>query len=241
LDTKEDVLTLVDPSIAIEVAWFKVMSGSGAKKLLQAAVYKVLPSGPSDTNAADKALALDLLKDTAPYVFSDAESQSAVNIAAEWVKSISMMRRPAVEAAKDNDFLKGVRERLQYFVVVEIAGNSDGSNALTLSGAAALSHKYSRVEERFTNGEDVLVEELRIFTTFGWLMTDSQSTVHRTWVERCFKKAGSAGSSGALAKAGGSASSSSGKAALKKSKLAIDSTKNLRDATLSLFKKKRKH
>jgi hypothetical protein len=215
LDTNEDVLTFVDPSIAIEVAWFKVMSGSGAKRLLPARVYNVLPIGPGDTNAADKALALDHPKDTAPYVFSDAESQSAVNIAAECVKSISMMRRPPVEAAEDNDLLKGAFERLQYFVVVDIAANSDGSNALTLIGATALSHRHDAVQERITNGDDILVEDLRIFNTFGWLMTDFQNTHHRSWLEACFKKADGAGSSGALGQASDSAASSSGKAALK--------------------------
>ena len=94
------------------------------------------------------------------------------------------------------------------------------------------------MQERITNGDDILVEDLRIFNTFGWLMTDFQNTHHRSWLEACFKKADGAGSSGALAKSSGSASSSSGKAALKKTKLAIDSTKNLREATLSLFKKK---
>jgi hypothetical protein len=120
LDTNEDVLTFVDPSIAIEVAWFKVMSGSGATRLLPARVYNVLPIGPGDTNAADKALALDHLKDTAPYVFSDAESQSAVNIAAEFVKRISMMRRPPVEAAEDNDLLKGAFDFTKKIGVVNL-------------------------------------------------------------------------------------------------------------------------
>lgn len=247
LQENESVFDMIDSSFRIEMAWFIKMSASGARDMLQDKVLASLPDGVLEKSPGDAANALAALKKSALYRFASVDTQSSVNIAANWVDAIANSRQPTCSGVED-DFLKKVIKRLELFLVFE--GEEDfgppkfGQEALVAKLQAA---KTALAKDR---SPDVL----RIFSVFSWMLSGPQRQEVQAMVREAvqngsslvsktmeFHAGGGNGSSSSSDGRPGSASDPVGaKNGQSKGVKRSSSSKDLDDTTLALFQKRRK-
>ena len=89
LDDNEEVLCMVDPSFCVEANWFRHMAKQGCQELLKALILDEFPGAAGYGDAKDTASHIEQLKNGPSYLFADRNSQSDVNIVAEWVKAVA--------------------------------------------------------------------------------------------------------------------------------------------------------
>ncbi|CAK0902152.1 unnamed protein product [Prorocentrum cordatum] len=114
LDDQEDVLSLIDDTIIVEIAWFRLMAGAGVQGKLKKDILRILPdrAGVHQPRAiADQVAQLTV---QCRYRFGSTDAKSIVNIVGEWLNAISNRRAPSLAAAKEGEWLWTVRERLGY-------------------------------------------------------------------------------------------------------------------------------
>lgn len=84
MQASEDVLNLLDDSICLEIAWFRLMVASGAAELLEGQVMVMLPKGAGDHDPTEVGACLDKAKLGSIYKFCPDASKALLNITCEW-------------------------------------------------------------------------------------------------------------------------------------------------------------
>jgi hypothetical protein len=194
LEKKFDVLYQMDPSFKVEAAFFKMMYGSGATKLLEEKVLKVLPDKAGDHVVADVVARLDAERHNVLFKFCGAESQGAVNVVYELVQSISAGRLPTMTACKGTPFKEEVGRRLTFFAYYKKPAGSP-AEVVSLSGSDAMTVLFNVVKAKIDDKKSpVTMQDLQPLHVFNWLLSQAQKDEHTKWVAAMFGNSSSSGS-----------------------------------------------
>ena len=164
------------------------MAKEGGQKNLQARCLAAMPDGTKKTTAKEVATALLLIKAGTFFKFVVEEVQSQINIAIEFVNSISADRMPTLRAAEGNKFLTEVKDKLRFFVHFEIPGGSTHLPKLE-TGTAALTMLFKTQEHKFDAQEKVPLQDLHLFDALHWLLTPAQANKHQDMIQGIYTSA----------------------------------------------------
>jgi hypothetical protein len=213
LEDNAEVLSLLDASITVEVAWLKYMAEAGCQKIPRKRIQEALPMRVVNVDVMDQSSQVDRLKNTALYMFASRNSQSDVNVVCEWARALASNRQPTF-AVLDDPFLKEVQQRMSCMLRVTTSGESSGIAPNMLCGSAAMTHLLQQTTKKVADGEAIPLQDLQIFNTYAWLMGKDDAVKHESWVKAAFQAAGSEVK--VATKDGLAAASSSGPATTKK-------------------------
>lgn len=159
LQSNSEVLTMVDPSIVVETAWFEYMIDSGCGDLLQGLVLEALPTKEATKEAGQVLLDIEKVKAGAVYGFVGTEVQSMVNIVHEWIRAVSTQRQPSFKAVKPGSFLERARNRMEWLVVAEEpASESTGGAAVVHKGKAAIDYLMRQVQADLAQHQAIICQ-----------------------------------------------------------------------------------
>lgn len=163
LESREDVLRLLDESITLEVAWFRHMYRKGCAQALEREAMDLLPAQAAAHDAKAIASAIGRLKLSCRYRFGSPESQASVNIVCEWVTAISNGEPPSEGCAEGSEFVMGAYRCLGFFCHHLQAGAECGS-MVSLGGAQAITAKF-----------DDLRQSMRMASRLTWIICASSA------------------------------------------------------------------
>jgi hypothetical protein len=126
-----------------------------------------------------------------------------------------------------------VASRLPFFCRVDILAVDD-EPARTVVGKEALAHMLQRVDERVTASIPLSMDDLRLLSSFHWLLTADQQLSIKTHVNSLYKNAGAS-----VVSSSSASSSSSGLPPKPAKKTPAAKPAPLVDSTLKLFLKKK--
>lgn len=235
LQSSEDVLSLIDDSICLEIAWFRLMLASGGAQILERKVMSALPAEAAHHDAKDFGAGLARLKLDACYRFCQPAARSVLDIACEWVSAIANQRAPSLAAATDSPALTQIQTKLAFFCS-HTSKEQPGREPRCLFGVDALAAKFTEVQERIDASEPITIEQLRCFHVFSWLLTNDQRKKHSKWCNDIYKKAGGKGDAPATIAAGQAGRKAS---AASSSSSARANAQMVEESTMALFKKRR--
>lgn len=229
LQNNLEVLSLIDPTMKVEAAWYDMMYNGGAQTRLQDQIMKLMPTAAAPGDPQTTASQLDDLKKTVLFSFANDEAHSVVNVVAEWARCLASFRPPNLKVPGDA-FLQQVKEKLEFFLHTGAASGSAGSGVV--SGKGALKHIVDALGRKFETKEPVTLQDLQLLDAYSWLLTADQKTLHQGWVKKIFTEAGSSEAvSTTVGKA--PAEQTAGK---KKPSQATSKAKASPSSTMSLFK-----
>lgn len=183
-----ETLLMIDPSIKVEKAFFEKVYAESAKTYLMSEMLRLLPEQPRDKPLADVLLALEQLKEHGMFKFANDAAKADAKIVIEWVRALTMASQPSFKAVKHDEGLRVLQARLAYLIVVEQPGSASEA-AKVLFGQQALTFMMNGVDAKITAGEDVDLTDVKIFDTFGWLLSELDIARQRTWIQKIFAKA----------------------------------------------------
>ena len=234
LQTNEDVFNMLDASFRIEVCFFNAMHTYGAQKALQDIALNALPQAAGDkADIVGIAQHFDGFKMKPIYRFCTDQAQSSINVACSWLHALANLREPSLKVADSSTFLTEVASRLPYFCRVDIAALDD-EPARTVVGKEALAHMLQRVDERVTAALPLSMDDLRLLSSFHWLLSQDQQLRIKTHVNSLYKNAGAS-----VVSSSSASSSSSGLPPKPAKKATAAKPAPLVDSTLKLFLKKK--
>ena len=182
LQRKQTLLTGMDASFALEVAFFGSMLGDAGTARLQQEILRCFPTEGHMVTLTTCAQNLTQLAQSPLMRFVTKNAQGIFKAVREAVASLELGRRPTFDSESTNAaFMTSVVGRLGFFVEEEAAGVAAGSGGARVYGAAALKIKYEKLAKAIMAGVEYGLADIEPFQMFGWLVEDAMKKEVDRW------------------------------------------------------------